>query len=230
MRRGVDVNVNTGAIENLGTARHSNRIRESPEDDPKDMLGSPETGAAPGEAKAKATGRTRQGRSASRSSPLLRDLLGLLAKIAVIAAIALLIFTLIYGLHRNMDPDMAPAVKDGDLVVFYRLDKNYAAGDLLELNFEGKRQVRRVVAIEGDEVDITENGLVVNGAIQQEREIFEETQRYEGGTPLPVTLGEGEVFVLGDSRDNATDSRVYGPVKAEDTHGSVIAVIRRRNL
>jgi signal peptidase I len=141
-----------------------------------------------------------------------------------------LVFTFFYGLHRNLDPDMVPAVKDGDLVMFYRLDKEYAAGDLLVLSFQGQRQVRRVVAAAGDTVDIISGGLTVNGSLQQELEIYEETQRYEGGIEFPVTLKEGEVFVLGDSRKNATDSRVYGPVNAKDTLGTVITVIRRRNL
>jgi signal peptidase I len=159
-----------------------------------------------------------------------RELLALLLKIGVIAAVAILALTFVYGLHRNTDPDMAPAVKDGDLVAFYRLDKDFAAGDLLALSFRGERQVRRVVAVAGDTVNITEEGLMINGALQQEPEIYEKTERYADGAPLPLTLGEGQVFVLGDSRENATDSRVYGPVNTEDTLGSVIALIRRRAL
>jgi signal peptidase I len=162
--------------------------------------------------------------------PLRKEALSLLLKVAVISGIAALLFTFVYGLDRNADPDMAPAVKDGDLVAFYRLDKDYAAGDLLVLSYKGKRQVRRVVAVAGDTVDITEEGLLVNGALQQEPEIYEPTMRYEQGIPLPLTLGEGETFVLGDSRGDATDSRVYGPVAEEGTLGAVIAVMRRRNL
>jgi signal peptidase I len=165
-----------------------------------------------------------------KSSSVLSDLLSLVAKIAVICLIVTFVFTFVYGLHRNADPDMAPAVKDGDLVMFYRLDKDYVAGDLLMLSFEGRNQVRRVVATTGDSVDITEDGLIINGAVQQELNIYEETERYADGAEFPVTLGEGEVFVLGDSRNNATDSRIYGAVNVKDTKGTVITVIRRRNL
>jgi signal peptidase I len=161
---------------------------------------------------------------------VLRELLSLLVKLAAIACVAVLVTTFLYGLHRNADADMHPAVKDGDLVIYYRLDKDYAAGDLLLLGFRGKTQVRRVVATEGDTVDVAENRLLINGAFQQELDIYEKTPRYEEGTMLPVTLGEKEVFVLGDSRENATDSRVYGAVNIKDTLGTVIAVIRRRNL
>ena len=158
------------------------------------------------------------------------ELASLFIKIAVIAVSFMFIFTFFYGFHRNTDPDMAPMVKDGDLILFYRLDRDYAIGDLLLLDFQGERQVRRVVANAGDTVDITEDGLIINGGLQDEPEIFQETWQYVNGVSFPLTVGEGQVFVLGDARENATDSRVYGPVNARDTLGTVITVIRRRSL
>lgn len=159
-----------------------------------------------------------------------RELASLGIKIMLIVISFTLIFTFVYGFHRNTDPDMNPLIKDGDLVMFYRFDQNYAIGDLLLLDFQGERQVRRVVARAGDTVDITEDGLVINGALQQESEIYQHTWRYETGVSFPLTVGAGQVFVLGDARERASDSRVYGPVDTKDTFGTVITVIRRRNL
>jgi signal peptidase I len=158
------------------------------------------------------------------------EILFLLAKIAGIILAFLLVFTFLFGLCRNLDASMGPSVKDGDLVMFYRLDKNYIARDTLVLEFKGQKQVRRVVATAGDTVDITEEGLLVNGALQQEPEIYSPTQRYESGAEFPLTVKEGEVFVLGDCRLNATDSRIYGAVKVKDTLGKVMTVLRRRNI
>ena len=159
-----------------------------------------------------------------------RELLNLIIKIAAIAISFVFIFTCFYGLHRTADPDMSPMIKDGDLVMFYRLDKNYAIGDLLLVNYQGERQVRRVVAKAGDTVDITESGLTVNGAVQQEPAIYQQTRRYKEGVSFPLTVAEGQVFVLGDARENAEDSRIYGPVNTKETLGKVITVVRRRNL
>jgi len=161
---------------------------------------------------------------------LWRELGGLGIKIAVICMSFVLIFTFFYGFHRNADPDMGPMVRTGDLVMFYRLDRDYAIGDLLLLDFQGERQVRRVVARAGDTVDIAEGTLIINGASQQESDIFQQTWRYENAVSFPLTMGVGQVFVLGDAREGATDSRVYGPVNAEDTLGTVITVLRRRNF
>lgn len=162
--------------------------------------------------------------------PLLKDILFLFAKIAAIIAVFMLVFTFVFGLHRYTDMSMSPSIKDGDLVLYYRLDKTYAAGDTLLLTFEEQKQVRRVIATAGDVVDITEEGLIVNGGLQQEMAIYEQTQRYANGVEFPLTVGEGQVFVLGDARENATDSRVYGTVNVKDTMGKVITILRRRNI
>ena len=163
-------------------------------------------------------------------NPILWEIGALVVKVLMIGLIFALIFTFIYGFHRTADADMAPMVKDGDVVLFYRLSNNHSIGDLVLLNFQGERQVRRIVAQAGDNIDITEDGLFINGALHHELEIFEKTGRYAEGIDFPITVGDGQIFVLGDARGNATDSRIYGPVNTKDTLGTAITVIRRRNF
>lgn len=161
---------------------------------------------------------------------LLMDIGFLFLKIILIILVLAVIFTFMFGLYRNTDSSMAPSIKDGDLIIFYRLDKDYAARDTVVLEFEGERQVRRVAAAAGDTVDITEDGLFINGALQQEEEIYMPTERYDNGVTFPITLSEGQIFVLGDRRENAADSRVYGAVEVKDTLGKVMLIVRRRNI
>jgi len=173
---------------------------------------------------------SRRSRERPGESSLLKDVLLLLGKIAAVVVAFLLVFLFLFGLCRNADASMDPAIRDGDLILYYRLDKTYAAGDTLLLEYEGQRQVRRVIATAGDVVDITEEGLLVNGALQQEPEIYQQTQRWADGADFPLTVGESQVFVLGDARENAVDSRVYGAVEIKDTLGKVITLLRRRNI
>ena len=169
-------------------------------------------------------------RDRSEKELLRRDLLFLLLKLGILAGFLFLLFRLVFGLARETDLSMAPAVKDGDLVLFYRLDRTYARGDTLVLKKDGELEIRRVAAVAGDTVDISGEGLKINGALQQEKEILEETRQYEEGISFPVTLREGEVFLLGDGREHSADSRVYGPVPERDTEGTVIALFRRRGI
>jgi len=151
-------------------------------------------------------------------------------KIGVIAGLAVLLSTLVYGFHYAADPGMQPTIRKGDLTLFYRWDKDYRAGDLVVLSFEGQTQIRRVVAVGGDSVNITEEGLIINGSLQNEPGIFHQTQRFSQGVRFPLMVPEGEIFVLGDARENATDSRIYGPVSISETQGTVITVLKRRNI
>lgn len=161
---------------------------------------------------------------------VLSELFRLLVKIAAIALIALVLFTFLFGVHRSTENAMHPMVKDGDLIVFYRLDKSYTASDVVVIERDGALQTRRVIAVAGDRVDITENGLMINGAYVQESDIYEETHRYTVGTEFPLTVGENQVFVLGDSREHAQDSRIYGCVDKDDICGTVMLILRRRGI
>jgi signal peptidase I len=126
---------------------------------------------------------------------------------------------------------MAPAIKDGDMVLYYQYNSvGYLPQDVIIVEYEGRRQVRRVIATAGDIVDITDSGLVINGALQQETDIYQKTERYEEGVSFPLTVPEGQVFVLGDNRVAATDSRIYGCVEVSETYGKVMAVVRRRGI
>ena len=95
-----------------------------------------------------------------------------------------------------------------------------------------KRYVCRVIAVPGNTVEITtEHGLKVNGNTLIESNIFYPTQPYEEGvTDYPLTLGEGEFFVLADQRNGGMDSRYFGIVKQDEIQGIVITILRRSNL
>ena len=91
--------------------------------------------------------------------------------------------------------------------------------------------VCRVIACPGDTVEITEErGLTVNGNSLIEMNIYSVTRPYEGYMEYPVKLGEGEYFVLSDSRNGGVDSRYFGVVKQEEIQGVVITILRRNNL
>ena len=170
--------------------------------------------------------------SKSKAQPsLLEDILFLFVKIAVIALFLVVIFTFLFGIALIKDDSMYPGLRDGDLVIYYRMQKNYVQGDIISIKKDGKTDFRRVVAIERDTVDINhKNGLEINGYPQQEKLIEGETLPVVDGLEFPVTVGPEQVFVLGDNRQYSVDSRTYGCVDKADTHGRIITVIRRRNL
>lgn len=168
---------------------------------------------------------------ASRDKPpsLMQDIVALLIKIFVILTVLVLLFTFLFGFTTMQDISMQPAVQPSDIVIYYRLGKTCVASETVVLEYEGQQQVRRVVAIEGDTVDITEEGLFINGAYmagQNTQEILLHTN----GITFPVTVPEGHVFLLADHRSSGADSRVYGTVAIKDLQGKVITIIRHRDI
>ena len=116
------------------------------------------------------------------------------------------------------------------MAIYYRLQKEYQPSDLVVIQKNGEIQIRRIVAKAGDNVEITEEGLKINGYLQQEAGIHTETLPYTEGISFPITLGAEEYFVLGDNREQAKDSRIYGAIKLSEIKGSVITLIRHRGF
>lgn len=158
------------------------------------------------------------------------DLLFLVLKILIFIALLAVTFLFIFGICRISDNMMSPAFKDGDLAVYYRLQKEFQPSDTVVMEKDGEVQVRRIIAAAGDEVNLTEEGLEINGYLQQESGIYTETLPYTEGISFPITLEENEYFVLGDNRSEAKDSRIYGVVKKEEIKGTVITLLRHRGF
>lgn len=164
------------------------------------------------------------------TSLLRNEIISLLIKVGLLVLAGFIFFTFMFGVYKVRDNAMSPAISFGDYVIYYRLDKRYKVQDSVMVRYEGEESVLRVIATAGDTVDITKDGLVINGALQQEYRIYESTQQFVEGIRFPITIGEGEIFVLGDARENATDSRIYGSIRVSDTLGKVIMTIRNRNI
>lgn len=159
----------------------------------------------------------------------------LLRLIALLAVVWLMFFVFL-GLLRAPNNDMYPRIDAGDMILYYRLDKDVHAQDVIVLQKEidGSRAVTlgRVVAAGGDVVDVTEDGrLVVNGNTIVESGIYGTTRPYDGSSvEYPLTLGEDECFVLADSREGGMDSRYFGAVAKSEIAGTVVSIWRRVNL
>ncbi|MBP7186841.1 MAG: signal peptidase I [Ruminococcus sp.] len=151
---------------------------------------------------------------------------------------ALLILTAIWllcgfilGFTTVPNGDMTPNFKTGDLLMYYQLNRDFVAQDVVVLKKNDTTYVGRIVAKGGDTVNITDKGgLVINGNTMIETNIYNDTVRYEGFVKYPVTLKDGEYFVLNDIRSSGEDSRYYGPVSESEILGKVITAVRRNNL
>jgi signal peptidase I len=119
---------------------------------------------------------------------------------------------------------MQPTLQDGNFVLVNRLAYRFGEpqrGDIIVFHFELTRQdlIKRVIGLPGDEVRI-ENGVVyVNGAALTESYIAA-VPNYSGTWLVP----SDNFFVLGDNRNDSSDSHSWGMLPIDKVIGKAVLV------
>lgn len=151
-----------------------------------------------------------------------------LLKTAMTALVLWVLLYIVGGVFVCHDNSSYPMIKDGDLCITYRLGA-LKQGDVIVYRINGENRFGRIIAAEGESVDIVSDYVTVNGY-----GVFEDTlypTKSEGaGITFPYTVSENCVFVLNDHRIDISDSRTYGGVRLDDVQGKVIFIMRKRGI
>lgn len=123
----------------------------------------------------------------------------------------LIIFTFAVRLVGVNGNSMNPTLNNGDWLAVKSVNTTINRGDIVIItqpNSLGKPLVKRVIAKGGDVIDIDffDHKVMVNGEVLEEPYIAEPTALM-GNMVYPLTVPEGTVFVMGDNRNDSTDSR-----------------------
>lgn len=115
---------------------------------------------------------------------------------------------------------MRPALDPGQRIAVGPVRRPLRRGELVLLRGAGREMVKRVVGLPGERVRLVDGRLEVDGRHLPEPYAIGRGA-WHGAVELDVSLGEGELAVLGDSRRYSTDSRSFGPVRLRDVVGVV---------
>lgn len=143
-----------------------------------------------------------------------------------VAAIAVLIATLVLPILQISGGSMAPALQNGDIVCALKTD-DFDTGDIIAFYYNNKILVKRVIATAGDWVDMDKAGNVyVNGELLEEP-YLEEKSFGEADIDFPYQVPESKVFVMGDHRSTSVDSRhsVIGCISTEQVVGRIFLLV-----
>lgn len=122
-----------------------------------------------------------------------------------------LLFTFLFRAVGVVGESMLPTLSSGDWLLVSANSSDIEHGDIVIItqpNATEKSLVKRVIALEGDvvNIDFLLGTVTVNGKILDEDYILEPTEK-EFDVEFPLTVQPGQVFVLGDNRNNSLDSR-----------------------
>jgi signal peptidase I len=126
---------------------------------------------------------------------------------------------------------MSSTLLVGDQIIvnkLYPLLGNPARGDIIVFDSPleaGSDLVKRVVGLPGEQVELRGHVLYING--EAVAEPYAQYRMTDHWSPLanhfgPITIPAKTVLVLGDNRDNSTDSRYFGPVPLETVKGKAV--------
>lgn len=162
---------------------------------------------------------------------LIRNIINLVIKIIFILMMYYVLLHIIFGAKRITGNTMIPYITDGDLLIYYRLDKKYNTDDIIILEQNDKEYVLRIVAKEGQTVDINEYGqLLVDGNPETHTTYFETPKDESNNINYPYLVPKNSFFALNDYRKVSNDSRSFGPISTENIKGKIIGKLQIRNF
>lgn len=178
----------------------------------------------------KKSGKKKKGKAEKpRKKPSVwKALLSFLIKLLVIALIIWALYKWVGGVSICHTTDMFPSLRDGDLVITYKLGE-LRNEDVIAFYVKDKLCYGRIIGEPGDVIYIdAEGSYTVNGTRPYETIFYDTKVRESDSMTYPYTVQEGEFFVLSDAREQGLDSRNFGPVK--EVEGKVVLTIRRRGF
>ena len=154
--------------------------------------------------------------SAPRRSHLLREIV----ETVLLTVAIFLVVNAATGRFRIEGQSMEPNLHDGEYVlidkVSYRL-RSPERGDVIVFERPGNDRdyIKRIIGLPGDTVQVSGGKVFVNGAVLDEPYLNQVTH-----SDMPARQVEiGRYFVMGDNRNNSSDSRAFGNILLKDIIG-----------
>ena len=142
--------------------------------------------------------------------------------LTIVAAVAVLIATLILPVLQIEGTSMEPTLSNGDIVLLMKTTR-FERGDLCAFTWNNKLLVKRVVGLPGDWIEIDTDGTVYLNGDKLDEPYVQQMALGECDLEFPFQVPQEQYFVLGDMRESSIDSRntLVGCVENEQIIGKV---------
>ena len=147
---------------------------------------------------------------------------GTIYVLTIVAAVAVLIATLILPVLQIEGTSMEPTLVNGDIVLLTKTTR-FTRGELCGFSWNNKLLIKRVIGVPGDWIEIDTNGTVYLNGEMLDEPYAQQLAVGECDLEFPFQVPQEEYFVLGDMRETSIDSRttLIGCVKKDQIVGKV---------
>ena len=135
-----------------------------------------------------------------------KALRGTLYVLTIVAAVAVLIATLILPVLQIEGTSMEPTLSNGDVVLLMKTT-HFERGDLCAFTWNNKLLVKRVIGLPGDWIEIDTDGTVYLNGDKLDEPYVQQTALGECDLEFPFQVPQEQYFVIGDMRESSIDSR-----------------------
>ena len=142
--------------------------------------------------------------------------------LTIVAAVAVLIATLILPVLQIEGTSMEPSLVNGDIVLLTKTT-NFDRGELCGFSWNNKLLIKRVIGVPGDWIEIDTDGAVYLNGEKLDEPYAEQLAVGECDLEFPFQVPQEQYFVLGDMRESSIDSRntLIGCVAKDQIVGKV---------
>ena len=126
--------------------------------------------------------------------------------LTIVAAVAVLIATLILPVLQIEGTSMEPTLHNGDIVLLMKTTR-FERGDLCGFTWNNKLLIKRVIGVPGDWIEIDTDGTVYLNGEKLDESYVEQKAFGECDLEFPFQVPAEQYFVIGDMRENSIDSR-----------------------
>ena len=146
--------------------------------------------------------------------------------LVVVAAAAILVANLWLPILKVTGTSMSPTLQEGQVLMASK-GHDFKTGDVIAFYYNNKILVKRVIAMPGDWVNISEDGTVYVNDIAIDEPYLNEKALGDRNIELPYQVPESKIFVMGDNRSVSLDSRntAIGCISEEQVVGRVTFAI-----
>ena len=151
-----------------------------------------------------------------------KALSGTIYVLTIVAAVAVLIATLVLPVLQIEGTSMEPTLVNGDVVLLTKTT-SFDRGELCGFSWNNKLLIKRVIGIPGDWIEIDTDGTVYLNGEKLDEPYAEQLSVGECDLEFPYQVPQEQYFVLGDMRESSIDSRntLIGCVKKDQIVGKV---------